>query len=144
MNDTIKKKTLDLLQTQAEINDSYFTLLRNITSISTGLLAILIALKPDHITDPTAKVLFLITISLLGIGILSIVIAQYGETDLLKRTFVKEKEMLIDYIENEGNNKFKLEYIPPSKLYTRFEYIAFISLILAVLSLIGYAFAVVV
>ena len=97
---------------------SYFNFLRTITTISTGLLALLVGLKPDQIQQGTPQYLFLATISLLGFGILSSVITQSYEVAFLKQQTKALHKYIKHVVEKKVEPTSGIRVLPKPKIYT--------------------------
>lgn len=128
-----------LLKLQEDIRLTYLKFIRAITTIATGLLALLIALKPDEISNKTAKYLFVSGLLLIAIGIFSSIIAQFYDVKYQKHKFEGEKEMLREY-KQKGNPEQVWEIPKKEFIFRICEYIMFISLGLSLFVLVAYAY----
>ena len=119
---------------------SFYGLFKNITTLSLGLLGLLIGLKPKVIPDENAKVLFLLALILLALVCVFSLITQFGETSVYK-IFVKEtQELMKEIIRNKDVGKSKLLISRKKWLYKFSEIMTYLCLILSIGSLISYVY----
>jgi hypothetical protein len=113
--------------------------LRHIVLMASGGLTVLVSLHKDTPSNVVAHVLFSITIGLLGVGILFASIALYGEVHQAALKLKETAQYVIRQRKGESNPLFSFLDMP--KRYEVCETICYVSLILAILSLIIYAIA---
>ena len=101
----VKKLTENLQKSHNEYSSSYYTFFKNITTICTGLIALIIGLKPEQILCFYSKVFFLLSISFIGLCILFSLIVQYAEIYIKKELIKISNSQLINYIENPDKSK---------------------------------------
>ena len=111
---------------------------RQIIVIATALLSILVALHTKKVECVYEKYTYLITIILLGLGILSGVIFLFSEISNLKKTGLAMTEQLSKYIAGEKTDT--IVDIEPSKIFGISFCIFVTSLTLSVVNIIVYAF----
>ena len=141
MDDGLRQRLNTFIDIQESRIASYFAYLRTITTISTGLLALLIGLKPDVIQAGSPQYLFLATISLLGLGILSSAITQFSEVAYLKQRTKAQRKMIGEYADKKVGSSFQVEEIATPIIYKVSEASTFVCLGLSIVALIGYVFA---
>jgi hypothetical protein len=141
MDDGLRNRLNTFTDIQESRISSYFAYLRTITTISTGLLALLVALKPDEIQTGSPQYLFLATISLLGLGILSSAITQFSEVAYLKQKTKSQRKMIGEYAQKKVGSSFQVESMPTPLVYRISEVATFVCLGLSIVTLIGYVFA---
>ncbi|MBC5836804.1 hypothetical protein [Flavobacterium muglaense] len=140
----LQKKSVDELNKAFDdCDESNFKYLRNLTTLATGLLGLLVSLKSDEAISINSKYLFILTIMLLAFGILFSMITQYEEVyyknkdlenkmfSFRKKNYKKESWELISM---DNNDKYK----PPTKVFVRTKKISYVCLSLAFISLIIY------
>ena len=119
---------------------SFYNLFKNITTLSLGLLGLLIGLKPKVIPDENAKVLFLLALILLALVCVFSLITQFGETSFYK-IFVKEtQELMKEIIRNKDVGESKLLISRKKWIYKFSEIMTYLCLILSIGSLIFYVY----
>lgn len=128
-----------------ESNISYFGYLRNVTTLATGLLALLVSLKSNEKISTWSTYLFLATIFSLATGIILSMITQYKEVYTNKESL----RHLLNSFSKQGYKKTSTDiedinspnvYKPPTKFFARTEILSYISLGLAFIMLIAYVF----
>lgn len=139
MIDNFTKKNLtELSEFQEKRNNAYVQWLKNILTIATAILAVLISLKSEKSNTFTESFFYLSTIFLSGIGILFGVIVLYSYVELENLALKKKREqvlLLLDKKEIEN-----VETIELPRYYNVFECICNISLFLSLISLLIYGF----
>jgi len=136
--DKIKKRLLEIKELSDDRGSKYFSWLKNIITISVGLIGILVSLKPDEFNARIDAIWFVITISILALGILSGAILLYSEIHILDKYQQKKKEYLQKLIDNE-HTKIELEWISRPKIYNFIEVICFSSYIGSLICLVIYS-----
>lgn len=140
MEKNLEHRFKKYLETQDKREKSYFIFIRHITTISIGFLGLLVGLKPDSIESYGAKYLFLITISLIGLGILFSVITQFYEVYLNNKQMIVQRKIIKDYIDKPDANSVQMEYIEKGKIFVISEIMTFVCLGISILSLTAYVF----
>ena len=141
MDEGLKQRISKLLDFQENKMDSYFKYLRGVNIISTGLLSLLVGLKPDEIQEGSAQYLFLATITLLGLGILFSAITQFHEVTYWKQKMKAQNKMIEEYNLSNGAKQFQSESLPKPTVYKISEVLTFFCLGLSIVTLIAYVFA---
>lgn len=145
--DLKEKEVVVKINKASEDSDiSYFGFLRNITTVATGLLALLVSLKSNEPISQISKCLFLMTITCLAIGVILSMITQY------KEVYTKKENLrhLLNSFRNEEYKKTFAEivrtssnvYKPPTKIFKRTEISSYILLSVAFILLIAYVFCI--
>lgn len=137
-----KKAVEDLNESFKDADISYFTYLRNLTTIATGLLGLLVSLKSNETISIISKLLFITTILLLAFGIVFSMITQYKEVHNHKKNLI----FLSKSFRNKDYEKTFLELInsgkdfkyTQTKLFDRTEILSYIFFTLAFITLILY------
>lgn len=137
-HDKLNKRLLEIKELSDDRGSKYFSWLKNIVTISVGLIGILVSLKPDEFDARIDAIWFVTTISILAIGMLSGAILLYSEIHILDKYQQKKKEYLKKLIDNE-NTKIELEWISLPKIYNVIEIICFTSYIGSLLGLVIYS-----
>jgi hypothetical protein len=138
MDDKIKNSLIKLSEIQIERNKSYIDWLKNLLTISTAILAVLISLKSQKISNYIESFFYLSTILLSGIGILCGVIVLFSYVKLENLSLKKQKEQVILLLDKKNIDSFENIELP--KFYRVFEYVCYISLFLSLVFLIAYGF----
>ena len=139
MIDNFTKKNLtELSEFQKIRNNVYVEWLKNILTIATAILAVLISLKSEKSNTFTESFFYLSTISLSGIGILFGVIVLYSYVELENLSVKKKREQVLLLLDKKEIDSVETIELP--KFYKVFEYICNISLFLSLISLLIYGF----
>jgi hypothetical protein len=138
MDDKVKNSLIKLSEIQIERNKSYIDWLKNLLTISTAILAVLISLKSQKISTYIESLFYLSTILLSGIGILCGVIVLFSYVKLENLSLKKQKEQVILLLDKKNIDSFENIELP--KFYRVFEYVCYISLFLSLVFLIAYGF----
>lgn len=141
MDANIKRQITDLYNIQEERMKAHFKYLRTITIISVGLLSFLVGIKADLTQTDIAQCFFLITITLLGLGILFSAITQSYEIVYLKEQEKVRKEMIKSYMNDKVANKYQVETIETNMFFLFFEILTYACLILSIITLIAYSYS---
>ena len=149
MNDIEKQRLADDMayfynnqhsSTETKRVDSLFRFYKNITTLSVGLLGLLIGLKPDDILDSYSRNALFLGLSLLVACILFSLIVQYYETILLNREariYLQRREAAKALKLEEAS---KYERVPTGLPYYTFQILTCVCLALSLISLIYYAY----
>ncbi|WP_223813573.1 hypothetical protein, partial [Polaribacter sp. IC066] len=120
-----------------ELSQKYYAFLRNLLISSTGFITAIIVFTSVNLCSPSNFIFRFITISSIGLGILSCSILLYGEVVVLKQA----QSGLLKYI-----NKLQASKIPSNDLlqtmrkdiYKVIEVFCFSFYIIFIISLIGF------
>jgi len=139
-NKTVDKLVNELTDSINKYNTSFFSFLRNISTLSVGLIGLLIGLKPDEIPNLHAKVFFLISIILIGLCILSSLVAQHYEINYLTQANKIRLQNLESYIRSPSENIMQKSEISKGKVYKISEIVTYFCLILSIVALVFYVY----
>ncbi|WP_417619836.1 hypothetical protein [Oceanihabitans sediminis] len=134
----IKKRLEEIKELNDDRQSKYFSWLKNITTISVGLIGILVSLKPEEFNADIDAFWFVITISILAFGILSGAILLYSEIHISDKYRKKKQEYLQKLIDN-NHAKIELEWISRPKIYNFIEFFCFSSYALSLVCLVIYS-----
>lgn len=136
-NDLINRMEL-YRDTLNEKQDKFYSFLKYIITISSGLIAVLVSLKPGISPTLLIHYLFVCTIVLLTLGILFGAIVLYEEIVLLEKS---RKAVLgnIQLMLRSNNYEDLIEHIQTTLFYRVSKIISFSCFILALISLVAYA-----
>lgn len=135
------KELITNFNNSQEIRDnSYFEYFKSLSTLSVGLIGLLIGLKPNPIPNYEAKVSFLITIILIALCILFSLATRFYEVILKKNVVQVYKQNLVKYVDNPSENNLQIDSIEKSKIFKFFEIMTFVCLLLFILSLILYVY----
>jgi hypothetical protein len=140
MNTDFQNRLISFTESQEKRGKSYFLFFRNLTTVSIGLLGLLIGLKPLEILNQNAKYLFLLSIILIGLGILFSVMTQFSEISYYKQEEKVRHKQLIEFVKNPSENSLQIDNIGVKKIYVFSEIMTFVCLGLSILSLISYVY----
>ena len=136
----LKELFNNLEQSQEKQDISYFNFFKSISTLSVGLIGLLIGLKASPIPNQEAKVAFLITIILIALCILFSLATQFYEVTFYNKAVGVRKLHIQSYIENPSENNLQETIIEKPKVYMFFERMTFFCLILSILALISYVY----
>ena len=136
----VKSLFENIEKSHIEFSKSFFSFFKGITTMSTGLIALLIGLKPKKIPDFDSKVLFLLSISLIGLCILSSLIVQYKEVYLKKSETEIREQQLRKFLDKKEGDEVLIDNIPISRFYVFFEKMTYVCLLLSIISLVFYVY----
>ncbi|PWI28886.1 hypothetical protein DI383_14365 [Flavobacteriaceae bacterium LYZ1037] len=138
----ITKKTL--AETLIKVNkyslsrhEKYFSWLKNILTISVGLLGILVSLNSDKITDLYTFISFISTILFLGLGILFGAILLYNEVYIQSQLLNHSKKNGRRLLDGKGIKVFSV--IRRHWFFSLSEIICLSSYLISLISLITYS-----
>ena len=118
---------------------TFYSFIRNISTICMGFLALFVSLKSSNDND-CSKIFFTITIALFGLSILFSLITQYGEIDYLRKSENARLKILLEYNESANGISKQSEAVYTGKLYVFSEKLTYYCLGLSILSLTVYSF----
>lgn len=136
----VKSLFENIEKSHIEFSKSFFSFFKGITTMSTGLIALLIGLKPDKIPDLDSKVFFLLSISLIGLCILFSLIVQYKEVYLKKSETEIREQQLKKFLKDKADGDVLIDNIPVNKFYVFFEKMTYYCLLLSIISLVLYVY----
>ena len=116
-NNTVLKLVNEFTETVEKYNSSFFGFFKNISTLSVGLIGLLIGLKPDVIPNPIAKVFFLIGICLLGLCILFALAVQHYELNYREQASNIRLKNIQSYIQNPAENLMQTSDTHKKKIY---------------------------
>jgi hypothetical protein len=119
---------------------AYFNFFKVLTTICIGLIGLLIGLNKTPINNQFAKVAFLISLILIGFCIMFSLVVQFYEVISYKKEVEIRRMNILKYIDNPNENNLQIEILVKHRIYTIFEILTFVSLILSIFSLIIYSY----
>lgn len=141
--DDVIRKTL--AETLIKVNkyslsrhEKYFSWLKNILTISVGLLGVLVSLNSDKISDLYTFIAFISTILFLGLGILFGVILLYNEVYIQEQLLSSSKKAARKLLDGKDIKIF--EIIDRHWIFSVSEVVCFSSYLISLISLITYSF----
>ncbi|WP_044398362.1 hypothetical protein [Lacinutrix sp. Hel_I_90] len=137
-HEKIKKRLLEIKDINDDRQSKYFSWLKNIITISVGLIGILVSLKPDKFNAEIDAIYFVITISTLALGIFSGAILLYSEMHILDKYRQKKQEYLQKLMDDE-HSIIELEWIYRPKIYNIIEFLCFGGFAVSLVSLVIYS-----
>jgi hypothetical protein len=137
---TVNKLVNELTDSINKYNVSFFSFLRNISTLSVGLIGLLIGLKPAVIPNQYAKVFFLLSIFLIGLCILSSLVAQHYEINYLTQANKIRLRNIESYIQNPSENILQKSEISKGRIYKVSEIVTYSCLTLSIITLICYVY----
>jgi hypothetical protein len=133
-----EKNLTELSEFQKIRNNIYVDWLKNLLTIATAILAVLISLKSEKSNTITESFFYLSTILLSGIGILFGVIVLYSYVEIENLSVKMKREQVLLLLDKKGIDSVETIELP--KFYNVCVYICNISLFLSLLSLLIYGF----
>lgn len=127
-------------QSQAKKDNSYFEYFKSISTLSVGLIGLLIGLKSFPIPNQEAKIAFLLAIILIALCILFSLAIRFYEIDAYKQEVELRKSNILKYIENPSENNLQIDSLNKHKFYKFSEIATFVCLLLSILALISYVY----
>lgn len=137
MDEKLKKKLFRIKEISDLRHEKFFSWLKNLITISVGLLGILVSLNSEKITDFNTFVAFVVTISTLALGILFGVILLYSEVHLLHKVRLKEQESARNMLDGKTNKI--VDIIHRHWIFALSEKICFVSYLISLISLVIYS-----
>ena len=139
MNDKyLENNLIELSEFHKKRNEVYVEWLKNLLTIATAILAVLISLKSQKSNTFIESFFYLSTIMLSGIGILCGVIVLYSYVEIENLAVKKKTEQIKLLLNKEEIDQVELIDLP--KFYIFLGYICKISLFLSLISLLIYGF----
>lgn len=133
----LKSHLIGIMESEKKESESYFAYLRYISTISVGLLGLLIGLKPEALPNQPSKILFLATITLIALGIFFLSICLFYETKRIRLEIQTRKKQIKDYIDMEKKDSIQIDHIENDNLKV-FERITFLLFTLSIITLVSY------
>ncbi len=140
MSEFLRNQIASFQKSQDERDSALFSFLRNVTTLSTGLLGLLVGLKPDVIDVCSAKYCFLLAIALLALGILSSVVGQFYQVHLSRKIREIRKKMLADALSSDSSANSLIEIAEKPMIYSLAEKTSYASIALSMILLVMYVF----
>ncbi len=126
--------TEELFKTNDLANEKQYAFIKQVILVASGSLSVIISLKKNN----APNCYFNIAIIAIGLGILASSIALYGEVSLLREARKKLRAAQLKL--RQGNEPDeRIDELASHKIYDICEYTGYISLMLSVPFLIGYA-----
>ena len=137
----LKRKVTDVVDARDQYEKSNFAYFKGLTTISVALIGLLIGLKPSNIPNHSAKILFLVTICLIGLCILFSLIVQFYEVIFDKQKIDARVKILKEYLDDPvGAGSVQFAEIEDVKFFLLFKILTFSCLIFSIISLIFYVY----
>lgn len=127
-------------ESQEKSQNSYIEFYKKITTLSVGLIGLLIGLKANPIPNLSAKYAFFTTIVLIGLSILFSLISIFCDVDQYRQETKIRQSLIMNYLKNPKENNFQIESINKKWIFKFSEIATLFCLVLSVLSLIMYVF----
>ena len=136
----LKELSVSLEQSQIKKDNSYFEYFKSISTLSVGLIGLLIGLKPSPIPNQESKIAFLISIILIALCILFSLAVRFYEIAFYKQEVAHRKNHISKYIENPSENNVQISNLYKHWFYKFSEIATFSCLLLSILALISYVY----
>ncbi|WP_341966201.1 hypothetical protein [Flavobacterium psychrophilum] len=133
-----EKNLLEFSEFQKRRNSIYVEWLKNLLTIATAILAVLISLKSQKSNTCIESLFYLSTILLSGIGILCGIIVLYSYVEVENLAVKVKKEQVLTLLDGKDIETVEVLVLP--KIYIFLEYVCNISLFLSLISLLIYGF----
>lgn len=137
-NIIVDKLVNEFTEAVEKYNASFFGFFKNISTLSVGLIGLLIGLKPDVIPNPISKVFFLLSIILLGLCILFALVVQHYELNYREQANNIRLQNIQSYIKNPSKNKIQKSDTDKKKIYVISEKFTYFCFGISIVSLILY------
>lgn len=135
----VNERALKIKETQDLRNEKYYSWLKNIITVSIALFALIISLKKGDSKSNIESLFFIISITSLGLGILSALITLYGEVRVLDYARKKYYDLLLQYLDEGDKKEPSLEDVEVPLLYKTSSYLYVIFYLISLFSLILYS-----
>ncbi len=132
----LEKHTLDLTEIQEKKRKAFSDWLKNIITISSAILGILIYLKTEKTKSTEEHYIFIFTITSIGLGILSGLILLFSEVTVFSLFESKKKEQILQLL--DGKERV-IDSVKIPKIYTFLKYFCFFSFFCSLILLIIFA-----
>lgn len=137
-HDEVNKRIDQIKQVSDDKQQKFYSWIRTLITITVGLFGIIISFKSNDNISFLKSLMFIISISSLGLGILFALIVLYTQVHLLER----EKDGLIQSVQDRLNGKtksFEFRHINPSFFYRASYRLCILFYLVALFSLIAYS-----
>lgn len=134
----INKSLLEIQSLQDIREKKYYGWLKFVTSLSVGFLGIIVSFKPDRFYNIESFCFFMISISLIVIGILSSLYLLYEEIKISEKSVKWKKEKLSEKL--EGTFKNDLEFISPGRFFNLIKAVCLLSYAISLVTIVLYVF----
>ena len=135
----MKEVLLNLIKAQNKMEESYFSFLKYLSTLSIGFLGLFIGLKPIEFPNYYSAFFFFITILFISLSTIFLSVCIYYETKNSRKETEIRKNLVLKYIENPIDNKFQIETYE-NKHERIFEFITYSLLILSLVLVCIYVF----
>jgi hypothetical protein len=135
----MKEVLLNLIKAQNKMEESYFSFLKYLSTLSIGFLGLFIGLKPIEFPNYYSDFFFFITILFISLSTIFLSVCIYYETKNSRKETEIRKNLVLKYIENPIDNKFQIETYE-NKHERIFEFITYSLLILSLVLVCIYVF----
>ncbi len=132
----LEKHTLDLTEIQEKKRKAFSDWLKNIITIASAILGILISLKTEKTKSTEEHYIFVFTITSIGLGILSGLILLFSEVTVFSLFESKKKEQILQLL--DGKERV-IDSVKIPKIYTFLKYFCFFSFFCSLILLIIFA-----
>lgn len=138
MDEYIKNNIKRHAETIDNRSDKYYSWLKGLITIASGLIAILISLKKEVSKTHFEHLLFIATIGLLSSGIVFGSIVLFQEVSVLDQS----ARVLHNHIKGQlsGNQNDQISWVKPHWIYKICSWVSVLSFLVALVSLIVYAY----
>jgi len=127
-------------QSQSKKDNSYFEYFKSISTLSVGLIGLLIGLKSSQIPNQEAKIAFLTAIILIALCTLFSLAIRFYEIVAYKQEVEHRRLNILEYIENPSENNVQIKNLNKNWFYKFSEIATFVCLLLSILALISYVY----
>jgi hypothetical protein len=132
----LEKHNLALAEIQEKKRVAFSDWLKNIITIASAILGILISLKTEKTKSVEEHYIFIFTITSIGLGILSGLIVLFSEVTLFSLFESKKKEQILQLLDGKDH---LIDYVGIPRIYTFLKYFCFFSFFCSLISLIIFA-----
>ena len=132
----LEKHTLDLTEIQEKKRKAFSDWLKNIITIASAILGILISLKTEKTKSTEEHYIFVFTITSIGLGILSGLILLFSDVTVFSLFESKKKEQILQLL--DGKERV-IDSVKIPKIYTFLKYFCFFSFFCSLILLIMFA-----
>jgi hypothetical protein len=132
----LEKHNLALSEIQEKKRVAFSDWLKNIITIASAILGILISLKTEKTKSVEEHYIFIFTITSIGLGILSGLIVLFSEVTLFSLFESKKKEQILQLLDGKDHI---IDYVGIPRIYTFLKYFCFFSFFCSLISLITFA-----
>ncbi len=142
MNDKDANKIVDeFIELQSDFIKVKYSFFSKLTPVILGFLGLMVSLKSTDNSSEFSQFFFFLTILLLGLCVLCSVATLYSEVHYSKKYLENYRDEATKYILDKSENKSIYASAKVSKFYLIVEWLTIVFLILSILSLIIYSYA---